>query len=518
MGGNLSALPALDVRPPATPPNPLAEFGQVAAIQRSQQQQQIQQQEIQKNQQALTDNQAVTKAMQDWDPSTGDYNALTQAALRNGASATAATALQQHGLQVTQLAATLDETKRKAFAEKRKALADDLQPLTDPSIVPDDQLQSEALNHITRQVQAGNLSMPEAQPLLAGVQQTNDPTTLRNLIMQKTKTDLGMAGIMAQQKETAQSAEATQKARESAATATIKEIEAKGLQGITPDYINQTAQDPITKQQALASLMRGDVQGAKDALKAGFESALGTQKEVSLATNPAVQDAKARLAAREKQADQIITQGDPDAAGKLLADGSLTLSELKSRGTTPQFIVQATNAAKNYDPKYSPQAAEGQLAVAKSPANVAFFGSAKSLTDKGGTLDQLEAAAKDIPDGQIPVFNSLADAYKAATGSGPVAKYASILTGVADDYSKVMGGGTGSDSSRMQAIKLAPTNASPEARHAAVEGIRGSVSSQINSRIGNNAVLRKMYGDFLPQQGSQPQNTDFFTQFGGKAH
>jgi hypothetical protein len=57
-----------------------------------------------------------------------------------------------------------------------------------------------------------------------------------------------------------------------------------------------------------------------------------------------------------------------------------------------------------------------------------------------------------------------------------------------------MGGGQGSDTSRLQALKLAPANASPEARAAAIEGIRGAVSSQTNSRIGNNPVLQKMYG------------------------
>lgn len=213
------------------------------------------------------------------------------------------------------------------------------------------------------------------------------------------------------------------------------------------------------------------------------------------ASNPALQAAKIVLAQRTKQAEQVIAQGDPAAAGKLLADGSLTLGELKSRGTTPEFIVQATNAAQQANPGFNPQKAEADLAVAKSPANLAFFGSAKSLTDKGGTLDQLADAAKDIPNGKIPVFNSIADAMEAATGSGPVAKYATILLGVSDDYSKVMGGGQGSDTSRNQALKLAPTSASPEARAASIEGIRGAVGSQINSRIGNNAVLKKMYGD-----------------------
>jgi hypothetical protein len=83
---------------------------------------------------------------------------------------------------------------------------------------------------------------------------------------------------------------------------------------------------------------------------------------------------------------------------------------------------------------------------------------------------------------------------KASGGSGPIAKYASIALGVADDYSKVMSGGQGSDTSRSQALQLLSAKQSPEQRAASLEGIRGSVNSQINSRVGNNAVLKKMYG------------------------
>src|SRR5262249_51198823 len=101
------------------------------------------------------------------------------------------------------------------------------------------------------------------------------------------------------------------------------------------------------------------------------------------------------------------------------------------------------------------------------------------------------------------VFNSVADALKVSTGSGPIAKYAAIALGVADDYSKVMGGGQGSDTSRTQALQLISASQSPDQRAASLQGIRGSVLSQTNSRIGNNAVLQKMYGG----QGSiqQPQ-------------
>ncbi|MFZ0293214.1 MAG: hypothetical protein WAL52_06380 [Candidatus Sulfotelmatobacter sp.] len=55
-------LPALDVKPPVTPPNPLAEFAQVSALKSQMQNQQLQQQEMQIRQQQIKDQQATTSA------------------------------------------------------------------------------------------------------------------------------------------------------------------------------------------------------------------------------------------------------------------------------------------------------------------------------------------------------------------------------------------------------------------------------------------------------------------------
>lgn len=189
-------------------------------------------------------------------------------------------------------------------------------------------------------------------------------------------------------------------------------------------------------------------------------------------------------------------EADPEAAGALLVSGDATLSELKARGSTPQFITKTLEAAhRQSGGRYNAQQADAQYSVAKSPTNVAFFGSAKSLTDPGGTLDQLQHVGDSLPANQIPVFNTIEDWTKAATGSGPIAQYAATALGVADDYAKVMGGGQGSDTSRKQALDIIKASASPEARQAALQGIRGAVSSQTKSRIGSNPVLRRMYGD-----------------------
>lgn len=201
-----------------------------------------------------------------------------------------------------------------------------------------------------------------------------------------------------------------------------------------------------------------------------------------------------KKASIEASARQTAAQGDPKVAGKMLADGSLTLADLKTRGTTPQFIEQATAEAQKIEPKYNP--ADEMIAehVAKSGTANQFFGSANSLIAKGGTLDQLEELGKKIPANQFPVLNKFEDWVKLAAGKGPLAGYAATALGAADDYGKVMGGGTASDHARDAALQLFAKALSPEQRHDAVQATRNAVQSQRDSRIGNNQFLKRQYG------------------------
>jgi hypothetical protein len=233
-------------------------------------------------------------------------------------------------------------------------------------------------------------------------------------------------------------------------------------------YLTKKASDPDPKVATMATQLLG---------------VANTSKNVELSIDK-----------MKKEAAQAIADGDPVAAGQMLHDGVVAPSQIIS-ARKPEFAQKAFAAAAGFGDGWNAQKAEADYKVASSPAQVQFFGSSKSLTDKGGTLDQLTAAGKDIPQNKIPVFNTIADAVRASTGSGPVAKYAAVALGVADDYAKVMGGGQGSDSAREQALKIISAAQSPEQRAAAVEGIRGAVGSQAGSRIGNNTVLQRMYGN-----------------------
>jgi hypothetical protein len=207
----------------------------------------------------------------------------------------------------------------------------------------------------------------------------------------------------------------------------------------------------------------------------------------------------------DANAKQVASQGSPVDAGRLLANGSLTLADLKTRGLTPAFILQATNNAQRFNSSYKPSDEVIAEQVAKSPSANQFFGSANSLIQQGGTLDQLQVIGSKIPQNKIPVLNTLEDWTQVAKGKGPLAGYAATILGVADDYGKVMGGGTASDSARNSALALIGAAQSPEQRAQAINSIRGSVVSQADSRIGTNQFLRRQYGYALPQStASQP--------------
>lgn len=508
--GSLSALPALDVKTPQQP-NLLDQFSQLQQLKGNQQamqqraalaplqqeaaQQNVQtgQLDIQQKQQQLKNQQALTQAYQTWDGRS--YEDLAHLALKAGATGDAIQAIQQHGLALRKTASDIAESDAKTGSDNATTLGKQLDQaagaLQGVLSAPPEQ-QGQAL--IATAQQLAQQKRPDGTPLLDAqhlqmaeqlAQQGPQAIATQVPIFAKSLTALSAQLESAQKQATTQKDLAT-------ASATRGKIDP------TSPFYAPTAQSvAMGTAPGAAQIQAGEAKQA--GAKAGSEAAARFPYEM-------------RLAAQK----QALSQGDPNAAGQLLANHDATLSELKSRGATPDFIAKSLFAAKRLNPSFNPQEDEAQFAVAKSPANTAFFGSANSLIAKGGTLDQLAEAAKEIPQNQIPVFNTVEDAMKAATGNGPIAKYASLLVGVADDYSKVMGGGTGSDASRAQGFKLAAASASPAQRTGSIEGIRGAVGSQTRERIGKNPILQRMYGT---QQAATPSGSgvgDFIMQGGHK--
>lgn len=475
----MSTIPlvALNAKAPEQP-DTLQKFGQLLQLRNMQQQAQMQQQEapyriqalqtqaqtgqlgLEQAQQTLKDQQGISRwygSINPNDPNAFDPIHVGRALHENGVSGAGILKVQGEMLQQRTNAANLTKTD---IANQQEIAGNIYNGINGIIGITDPTQRAQALTPLIQTAQQNKIVDPQtAQQLLA------NPGAITDAQLQQFQHRLGISAAFLKSVSSKESADTAEK---------------KLTASMDP---NSSLYAPTKASVALGTAPGATAIKASDVNQAGAKAA----------AEAAAKQPYEMALARQRQA---LSQGDPNAAAQLLVDGDATLSELKARGATPDFIAKSLFAAKRLSSgKYNAQTADAQYSVAKSPANVAFFGSAKSLTDPGGTLDQLEAAGKEIPGGKIPVFNSIADWEKAATGSGPIAKYASIALGVADDYAKVMGGGQGSDSSRTQALNLIGAKQSPEQRSASVSGIRGAVGSQTNSRIGSNPTLRRMYGD-----------------------
>lgn len=487
MGG----FPALQIHPPESPVQQLAGVEQLKAGFQQQQLGEIQLQEARLNQ---TSQQTL---MESFAKNNGDFNqTYADAAASGKVTPSMLLDFRTKSVAAQTAAANLQDKQIDVLTKQHDLATNEIEAFR---ALPADQRTPEWLKGAAGRLANEGVDISKIIPQLQSIASNPTDENIRNV-------EIGLKGdqwVLNNEKAEREKAQApTTPEVQAQRAATLRETQAKG------DLAAAEAAEkgsPLTRFEHDPSQMAGDkLPAAIGYLQNKISDPSTEAKDVVRATRllgtaKATQQSELEIDRAKKAAQQAVSQGSPTVAAQLLVAGDATLSQLKARGSTPEFIASTLTEAKRIsNGTFNAQKSEADFDVAKSPANLAFFGSAKSLTDKGGTLDQLKAAAKDIPNEKIPVFNSVEDAIQMATGKGPIAKYAAIALGTADDYSKVMGGGQGSDTSRLQALKLVSAPQSPDQRDGSIEGIRGAVNSQKNSRIGNNAVLKNMYGGNEP--------------------
>lgn len=311
-------------------------------------------------------------------------------------------------------------------------------------------------------------------------------------------------GNEVEQRKIPQAAAELEKTQAQTEEAKAKTIESQFETGMKSDPLLRMERSPATE-------MAGDklpaAVGYLDKERNSSDPARAARATSLLAQAKVTQNVVLNQKASEIAIAQAAQEGDPSKAAQMLVDGVVAPSQIAS-ARRPDFVEKAFSAARSLNPQWDATTAETNYQTAKNPTNIPFFGSIHSLTDKGGTLDQLAAVGSKIPQNQFPAFNKVADWTSAAAGSGPIAKYAAVALGVADDYAKVMGGGAGSDTARADALNIISAAHSPEARAQAIEGIRETAASQTKSRIGKNPIMEKVYGDaVVPEKGAKEKSS-----------
>lgn len=485
-------LPALSVN--SQQPSPLDTYAKVLGIRSAQQEQQLRDSQLQteqlqqtglgqENQQralAIKSQQAIAKTFMDFDPKNGDIGDFTSGfakkAMANGALPSDAFGQQKAFIDAQDSLNKMNSSQIDLASKRSTMVTDALDAALDPKVADADL--PATLNSQLDNLQSAGAFDPQhiqAGRQIAQLAQT-DPASAR-LQLQKIEQANGLQSKMLENAKSASGAtSAAQSADPVLKLSTPEALAAPGAQAAIQTLINDPKTNPSDIPRLQALLPKATV----------AQNQVVTQKQ------------------REDQASQTVSQGDPDAAGKLLASRALTIDELKLRNATPQFMEKAVLAAQKYDPSFKAAEASAQANIAKAPANQQFFGNTDSLLTAGGTLDQLSKAATALPQGQIPVFNKVENLVKTATGQGPQAAYAASILGVADDYAKVMGGAVGTDTARQQIMQRLDAAQSPEQKQAVINQFRQQIASQRAGRIGTNPYLKDMYPE--PGQSGRQAN------------
>lgn len=482
--------PALAIQ---APPGPLDQYAKATQVASGLQQLQVGQ--IQLNQ-ARIQQQSQATLMKAFAENKGDMNqTLADATASGKVDPTSLINFRQATIAAQTSAAKLQETQLTNNQKVAEAAGNEL---TGIQALPPDQRPA-ALNAAYGRLLQLGADPKHYGPVVQALAQDPSDANLRqhevSLMGEK-----WVLGNEVEQRKLPQAAAELERTQAQTEEAKAKTIESQFETGMKSDPLLRMERNPASemagdKLPAAVGYLSKEV-GSSDPARAARATSLLAQAKVT-------QNVVNQQKESEALATQAAAEGDPAKMADLLLSRTVSPSQAFS-SRRPDYVQKVNDIAKSRDPNWQASTAQVEFDNAHEASNVPFFGSAHSLTDPNGNLDHLAKAGEKLPNGPFPAFNSIADWAAAKAGSGTVAKFAAVALGVADDYAKVMGGGKADDSAREQALKIIAENQSPEARKQAIEGIRETINSQTESRIGKNPIMQKAYGDaVVPEKGAK---------------
>jgi hypothetical protein len=209
--------------------------------------------------------------------------------------------------------------------------------------------------------------------------------------------------------------------------------------------------------------------------------------------------------AEKARLDELAKEGDPTPVAQDLADGILAPSQLPGR-FRPEYIgriyAMAQQLARTQGKEFNPAKLEAEYQYAKSPQTQNTLNMISAITAPGGSLDIARSAALDLPALDQKTANKVFNATATEFGSPEATRFHTAMLGLADEYAKVMGGGTATDSGRQQGLDILKQDFSRGQLNAGIDTILADVHARGRAIVGKNPALNAMYPDFTAQNPS----------------
>jgi hypothetical protein len=116
------------------------------------------------------------------------------------------------------------------------------------------------------------------------------------------------------------------------------------------------------------------------------------------------------------------------------------------------------------------------------------------MTEPGGAIEIASKAASKLPQMNSKTANKVFNIAKTEFGDNSVTDFHTAMLGLADEYSKVMGGGVSSDTGRQQALDILNAAYARKQMGGAIQVMQNDIAARKRAIIGKNRYLIQEYG------------------------
>jgi hypothetical protein len=208
--------------------------------------------------------------------------------------------------------------------------------------------------------------------------------------------------------------------------------------------------------------------------------------------------------ARIKQAAQ---DGDPTQLAAGLVHGDVAWSQVVS-SRKPEFATAALKAANDLSMKetgkpFSTEINEVNFKQATDPKVQGTLRMIESMIEPNGSISIARDAFNSIPDKiDSKTFNNIMSGVQAQFGGKSIIAFRTAVTGLADEYSQVMAGPGGTETTRQQALNIIQQGYSKGQGATALETMQQDINARKKALTIGNPALQQMFPDTKPRVSS----------------
>jgi hypothetical protein len=433
------------------PQNAAAEYARAAALQQqtaaSKQEMQQRALEMQAQQRQLNDQDAQTKLITQFDPNKNTITDIPKMFVQNGGSGEGALKMQQSLIAQRQNYLKMSDDQ---FAQEQKK-ADLFQGVHDAITQAAPQDKNAIYQQGLHRLSSAGIDVSKEPIEYPGddvFAQHLAPIQLHSAFVEQASKDRQAAQENA--KARLDNAQAAHQEFVNSLTANSKpgDFDKQVDALIPPTGAQGQAQNQFVKGQVNAALSRGDIDSAKKFVEQAYQSQLGVNKDIAVATNPQIQQGKVDVAKATAQARQQAQLGNYGEAGDPMIDmvgqNRIDLATALQRVPPAAKEKFLKNLGAAY-PEYQQQIYATRQALIKSATSGDIGKNITAYNTAISHAQQLSQAADALNNGDMPTLNKLGNALGYQFGSDKTTNFNVIKNALSGEISKVFKGGEATD-------------------------------------------------------------------------